>query len=375
MKRSEKIFYVSFLIALCLISFGLGYIVFGQTMPKNTKKSVSNILEVKVRPLQTEDVIVKNSYVGYVEAIHQVNITPYIAGYLKKISVKPGQYVHKNDLLVVIEDSEYQAKVDAADANLLQAKASLDYNQCYYNRIKKSGKNTFSQIEIDDAKNNYLQAEATFKNAKANKALAEVNLRYTKIKAPISGLVGNLTLTKGDYVAPNTNYLFNIVQTNPIRVVFSISDKEYLNMKEGKNLFKDGVIKLTLANGKPFVYEGKFKYTDNKIKSETNSLTVYAYFKNNQNELLPNSYVTVDIFRTFKNSVSLDKNIIKMNPDGYFLTIARQDKIIQQPINILAEDGNKFVIKNTFQKNDMLVLDDINAVDAGKKISFVVQKS
>lgn len=375
MKRKEKIFYTSFLVLLCLISFGLGYFVFSQTTPKSAKKDASDVIKIKVKPLQIEDVVVKSSYVGHVEAIHQVNILPYIAGYLEKILVKPGQYVHQDDLLISIEDGEYQARVDAAKANILQAKASLDYNRNYYNRVKKSGKNTFSQIEIDDAKNNYLQAEASLKSAKASKALAEVNLKYTKIKAPISGLVGNFNLTKGDYVAPSVNYLFDIVQTNPIRVVFSITDKEYLDMKEGSSLFKDSVIKLTLANGKPYLHEGQFKYFDNKIKPETDSITIYAYFSNNDNELLPNSYVTVNVFRTFKNSVILDKNLIEMREDGDFLTISRQNKILQQPVSILSEDENKFIIKNTFQKDDMIVLDNVTKASNGEKISFVVQKS
>lgn len=375
MKRSEKIFYASFLIILCLISFGAGYFVFKHNSLGSINVNTSDVLKINVKPIKIEDIVVKNSYVGHVEAIHQVNVIPYIAGYLEKILVQPGQYVQKDDLLILLENSEYQAKVDAADAHLLQAKASLDYNQNYYNRVKKSGKNTFSQVEIDDAKNNYLQSEASLKGAEADKALAEVNFRYTKIKAPISGLVGNFNLSAGDYVAPNASSLFDIVQTNPIRVVFSITDKEYLDMKESESLFKDSVIKLTLANNKPFLYEGEFKYTDNKIKAETSSLTVYTYFKNDKNELLPNSYVTVNVHKTFKDSVILDKNLIEIKANGYFLTISRHNKIIQHPISILAEDGNKFVIKNTFQKGDLIILDDVKTINTDKKINFVVQKS
>ena len=148
-----------------------------------------------------------------------------------------------------------------------------------------------------------------------------------------------------------------------------------LNMKEDNLLFKDSVIKLTLANGKPYLYEGQFKYFDNKVKPETDSITIYSYFKNDNNDLLPNSYVTVDIFRTFKNSVILDKNLIEMRADGYFLTISRQNKILQQPVSILSEDENKFIIKNIFQKDDMIVLDNVTNVINDEKISFVVQKS
>ena len=110
--------------------------------------------------------------------------------------------------------------------------------------------------------------------------LADVNYSYTIIKAPISGLVGNFTLSTGDYVAPNSGALLSIVQTDPIRVVFSLTDTEYLNMKDGGSLFKDSVIKLRLPNGRQYEYAGEFKYTNNELNKSTNSLAVYAYFKN-----------------------------------------------------------------------------------------------
>ena len=375
MKKWGKNIYTLLLIFLCLASFVLGAVIFNHTSDINLNQKTEEIAKLRVAPLKIGDIVVKNSYVGHVEAIHHVNIVPYISGYLEKISVQPGQYVNKNDLMVSIEASEYKAKLDVAYAQVLQAQASFDYNKNYYERVTKSGKNAFSQTEIDNAKSIYLQSEASLKTAQANKSLAEINLGYTQIKAPISGLIGNFTLTTGDYVAPNTSFLFDIIQTNPVRVVFSITDKEYLNINENSTIpFKDSVIKLTLANGVSYLHEGQFKYTDNELNPSTNSLTAYAYFENTNNELLPNSYVTVDIFHTFKNSVSLDKNLVKMQPSGNFVNIVRHNKIVQQPVEILSEDNNKYILKNIFQKDDLLVLDNIEATN-NEKFNFVVQNS
>ena len=98
---------------------------------------------------------------------------------------------------MTIEPSEYIAKRDIAKASVLEAQASFDYNINYYERVLKAGKKSFSEIEIDNAKNNFSQAEAKLKSSLANLLLAEVDYNYTIIKAPISGLVGNFDLSIG----------------------------------------------------------------------------------------------------------------------------------------------------------------------------------
>lgn len=361
--KSERHIYIFLLLVLCLISFGLGYLLFVKTKAGEVKPvPVNDSFTLNATPITPQDVTVLNSYVGYVEAINQVQIIPYISGYLQDISVKEGMQVQKGDLLITIEPSEYKARLEAAEAAVLQAQASFEYNKNYYERVQKSGKRAFSEIEIDNAKNNFLQAEATLKNAEANKKLAEVNYHYTVIKSPIDGLVGNFTLSPGDYVAPNSNALLSIVQTSPIRIVFSLTDTEYLNMKKDGRLFVDSTIRLKLANGIEFEHTGEFKYTDNQINKNTNSLAVYTYFKNDNNELLPNAYVTVEVSHIFKDSVLLDKNLINYQPDGNYVTIVRDNKIFKQKVDILSAKNNQYVLKNTFQNNDLLVLDDTSQI-------------
>lgn len=369
---SKKSYLYTMLVALfCFISLALGGYYFYKTFfDKNKSIPVSDTITLNAVPILSEDISVKNSYVGHVEAINEVLVIPYINGYLNNIIVKPGQMVNKDDLLITIDDGEYKAKLDAAEASVLQATAAFEYNQDYYNRVLKAGKNAFSEIDIDNAKNNFLQAEANLKNSQANKALAQVNFQYTQIKAPISGLVGNFTLSTGDYVTPAGNSLLSIVQMTPIRVVFSLTDAEYLNFKEDDTLFKDSVIKLILANGKTFTNKGKFMYADNHLNKATSSLAVYAYFENKNNELLPNSYVTVDVYKTFKNAVILDKNFVKMRDDGYFLTIGRGEHIEDVKVQILSEKNNQYVLKNVFQKGDVLILDETENIASDAKIHF-----
>lgn len=370
-KHNRHLFYIFLIILLSLICLTLScFIYFRLCQTKEIKQKTSQIRKVQALPIKNEDIVIKTSYVGHVQAINQVKIIPYISGYLNEVAVNAGQNVSKGDMLVTIDDKEYVAKLDAAKASVLQAEANLNYSKEYYDRVIKSGKRAFSEIDIDKAKDDFLQAEANLKAAKANLALAEVNLGYTQIRAPISGLIGNFDLSNGDYVTPAGAVLLDIVQTNPIRVVFSLTDKEYLNFKNDKALFKDSVIKLTLANGKPFKYDGEFKYSDNEFDSKTNALAVYAYFQNNENELLPNAYVNVDVYKTFKDSVSIDKKFVSIKNNGYFIDIGRKGKIVRKNIQVIAEKDDNYIVKNTFKNGDLIVVNQNNGIPKDTKIQF-----
>ena len=316
----------------------------------------TDAITLKAKPIVSQDVTINREYLGYVEAIHQVQIVPYISGYLQDILITPGQMVKKGEPLVTINDAEYKAKLDAAEASVQQEKSALEYNKNYYSRVQKSGKKAFSETEIDNARNNFEQSEAQLKNALANKEFARINYDYTKISAPISGLIGNFDLSTGDYVAPQTSFLMNIVQTDPVRVVFSLTDKEYLEMIKDNDSFRDTVIKLKMANGAMYEYDGEFKYTDNQINKQTNTIAVYAYFKNDDNKLLPNEFVTVEVFKVFKDSVLIDKDLVTMRSNGSFIVIYRNGQPIEVPIHIISATDNFYVVKNTFDKDDLIIL-------------------
>ena len=375
--KSSRNVYILILLVMCLISFGLGFIVYKKINIKEIRHvPISNSITLNVLPIVPQDIDIKKSYVGNTLAINHVEIKPYVSGYIKKVDVKQGDSVFDGDLLLTIEPSEYIAKRDMAKASVLEAQASFDYNKNYYERVLKAGKKSFSEIEIDNAKNNFSQAEAKLKSSLANLLLAEVDYNYTIIKAPISGLVGNFDLSIGEYVSPESGALLDIVQTDPIRVVFSLTDVEYLNLtKQSDTPFKYSVIKLKTANGDTFKYNGTFKYTDNKINKATNSLAVYVDFKNDDNELLPNSFVNIEDFNLLKDVILIDKTLVKMKDNGNFLTIARDKKIENHLVNILAEKSNFYILENNFNKNDFIVLDNVDDIKQGTELNFnIVEK-
>ncbi len=364
-----------FVLAL-VVAFVLGfYTVHFFDKKEKPKLSSDQIvpLSLHAQILEPQNTNITNTYIGYITPIHDVNVKPYIAGFIDKIYVKGGQVVKKGDILVVIKQDEYVAALQSAYADILKADANYQNAEKYFLRMKKAAKSV-SASEFESAETAYLAAAATLEQAKANYAMAEANYDYTLIRAPIDGVVGDVSLSKGDYVSPSGGALFNVVQYNPIRVVFSLCDKEYLHELQKKTPFAGEKLLLKLPNGEIFEYEGIYVYMDNTIDKKTTSVSVYADFKNIGKILTPNTYVTVLAQNEMKNIIEVSKNLISFERDGDFLYLVRDGKLIKEQVTILASEGENFVLKNTFHNGDAVVTDNVDAQNLGAHVKIITTK-
>ena len=366
---SKKI-YSGLMLLLIICAFLLGYLTFYfhykslQEKPL-TSIPVTNSLVLNTEQINPQDVEFTNKYIGYVTPVHEALIQPYINGYIDKIMVEGGQYVKKDDVLLVLEQAEYKAALDAAYANILKAEANLSNAKVYFERTQKA-KSAVSQTESDQAKANYLSAQASYQEAVANFEQAKVNFKYTVLMSPVDGIVGDVSLTQGNYVSPASGALFSIVQLNPIRVMFSITDKEFLHKIGKKDMFDNQVIMLELSNGEIFPNKGVFKYSDNMIEKASNSVNIYADFENIGKTLIPNAYVTVLVKEVFENALKISKEYVIFDENGVFVYVIRDGKIAKENLHILADSDTFFITQNTFSSSDLLIVQNINPQDIGK---------
>lgn len=374
-KTSGRV-YALIIVILILGAFALGWFFAGYKGHREASEPqaapVDATLALLSEPIKAQNLPFEKSYVGFVTPIHEAEIQPYISGYLDQILVKGGQNVCKGQVLVTLRQDEYIARLSAAEADILKAEATFKNAEAYYKRIEKAGTKAVSQTDLDNAQAQFFEARAALEQTKANFALAQVNFDYTVIRAPISGIVGDVSLTKGNYVSPSSGVLFSIVQYNPIRVVFSITDKEYLNELNKPHPFKGDEVFIRLADGELFKNKGQIKYTDNAVNKTTNAVAVYAEFDNIGKALTPNAYVNVLLRRTFKNSVQVPKSTVSLEEEGNFVYIIRNGHIEKQEIKILASEAANFIIENAFEEGDMLITQTINAADVGKPARAIV---
>lgn len=360
-KKSSWAHYAVFILLFILVVF-LGFEVVSlkrQKSETNTPvQKQSQAVSLNVVPLTAQSVNLNKKYIGYITPVHSVSVLPFISGFVEKIYVQNGQFVKEGQLLMVLKQDDYKAQIDLARAGVMQAEATLENATTYYQRVQAAGNKAVAQADRDKAQAEYLSAKAALAQAQAQLAVAQINYDYTVIRAPISGLIGTIEPTKGDYVSPAGSPLMTIIQTTPIQVVFSITDKDYIQSvtENGlSNLLAGEKIKLQLANGEIYPVSGVYKYADNALNKPTNSVAVYVNFDNKDNILLSNSYVTVYLEKDLKDIVLIAQNQVDLTPQGNFVTVANQQGIRREKIDIIDTMGSDYVVKNTFGAQDYLV--------------------
>lgn len=336
----------------------------------------SDTMVIEVLPLTKQDIDITSKYVGYVVPIKSVEVMANVSGYIDEIWAVGGNKVEYGDNLLLIDQRQYKANVDAMKASKSMAYANFVNAKNYYNRIKKAGEKAVSASQIDEAKAQFLSTEAELKQADAELKKAEVLLDYTVLQASISGILGNVNLTKGNFVSAGQTKLFSIIQQNPIRVKFAISNKDYIdNLANQKQPFANSKIKLKLADNSTYQYEGKFAYIDNQIEKQTASLTVFADFENPDNKLLANSYVDVALEKKLNDVFLIKQNYVKLENEGAFANIIKNNNLRKEKLNIVGYFDDAYVVNNKFAKNDFLVIENLNNINKNTKLKIKLVSS
>ena len=339
----------------------------------DTQKNVSE-RTLSAAPLIEREVMINKNYIGYVKPVNEVIVRPYISGFIDKVVVKGGAEVKTGDILVILEQSEYKAQLEAAKASVAQAQATFDNNKIYYQRMQKAGKPAVSQTDLDNAKAAFLSSKAALEQAKASQNVAEVNFNYTLVKATIDGIIGDVSLSSGDYISPQSS-LMTIIQYNPMRVVFSLTDKDYLDEITQGEIFANENISLKLANGKIYTKSGVFRYTDNQIDKNTNSIAIYADFENPQKELVANAYVDVLLHKKYHGMI-VAKNLVLLEPEENFIYVAGANGVVKRAVDIIADYGvSNYLLKNTFHPGESIILDKITDEVSKQKFKIIIQGS
>lgn len=368
-KNKRKIIRRAVLTIAFISLIGLGYLAYYHYHFSSYKNDISELPQISVIRPHSRTLTLTYSYIGRVEAINNTQIVPYISGYVDEIKTTGGAIVKKGDILAIIKQDEYIAAVTAASGDLAAAKADFINSKSQYKRMKKAGTTAVSQTELDNAKAAYLSALGNYEKAQAQYQTAQTNLEYTYLKAPFDGTLGNIALSLGDYISPVSQGLMQLVQYDPIRVIFSVSDKEYFKHFQ-KQKTADFILRLKLPNGEILPQTGEIKYTANIVDKQTDSLAIYTEFKNPDNKLLPNAYVEVLLEKTYDDVWLLPKFEVLLQPDGDFIYAVNKDILERRKINILGEYENQYVAKNDFSADEFWVAQDVDDNMLNQKVSI-----
>jgi len=228
--------------------------------------------------------------------VQRVDVTPEVSGDIIEVCFKDGALVKANDVLYKLMPIKYTSALKNAQAKVAECKARKMFADAVCERHAKLSAGAVSQNAVDSAKNDSETAAAALAAAEAELAVADYNLKRCQVRTPIDGRTGTTRLTKGNPASPSTP-LVTVVQLQPIRVRFSLSNADYLTMfgAHGRTIADKGEVTVTLANGTPYSEAGTIEYTENITDEATDTVRVYATFPNADYILKPYAAVGVTL--------------------------------------------------------------------------------
>lgn len=364
-----------------LVCVALGWYLKGRTIPNQAMgMGGAQTPYVLVQEVKSQDTTRVENQIAHVESINSVNLLPKVSGTIKEVLFKEGSFVEEGTLLFVIDSSSYEASVSLREAELAQAEAKLKEAERNYNRqVKLSKQNIASKATFDSAESAYLQAKASVKYAKANLSLAKDDLDDTQVRAPISGYIGKALVTKGNYVVATTQPLARIVQVSPVRVTFSLTDKEFLNLKQKYENNRGVKLKarIVLPNEDILFEEFDQFFVNNEVSSDTATVSVYTDLANKDEKLIPGNYVQIAVLDDKpKMNVLISQSSLAQDEHGFYTFVVGQDNIAQERRLELGEViGSSQVVKSGLNAGEKVIIQGLQKVQNGAPVNAALVQS
>ena len=330
--------------------------------------------------------------IGEVRATESVPLTARVKGEIVKINFTEGEKVKAGAVLFEIDPREYEAALLSAKADLEKAKSEKDHADLEFKRHEELRESDVdSDAKFQQYKNQKQKADASYLAAEAAVKLAELNLEYTKIKAPFDGWVGFRDCSLHELVGPGTakQQLATIEKSGGIKVDFNIAETDLItlqrNMAQGKLKVRDFPVKLFLQDGRQIALTGYLKAWDNKINTKTGTLKMQAVFDDPDRKLIPGLYVKVQLtLGPATDLIEIPSAAITYDIAGAFVYVLTNVEgstatVERRYIKIAAEqrkqlDNGKYTtvafVKEGLKKDELFITAGIQKVRNGAKCQF-----
>lgn len=370
------------LIVILIILAAIG-VRFGISMYNGMKsakqKSMQKAPEVTVDTIKDTDIIRSYEAPGRVVAKYRVDVLARINGYLQRSYFKEGDYVKAGQTLFLIEPTEYSNAANVAGADVSNLKAQLDYAEKQLARAKELvAKDYIAKAQYDNILSQRDSLKAQLASAQARYQDSNRNLSYTNVKAPVDGQVGTIDVTVGNYVTPQSGPLTTINSTDPIYVTFPLEADDYnaLAASDGAS-GKTRKVELHFSDGSKYIYDGVQDFIDNKIDQSTGTVTLRATFKNPNNQLLHGEFVTMKLYANKPVKTPIVPLVaVQENQAGKFVYKINEENNMPELvyIKVSGQHGDNWIVKEGLKTGDKIVVDGVQKVIPGTKVSIKMKE-
>lgn len=337
--------------------------------------------EVLVIEVVQRDVPIVQEWVGEALGDPDVEIRARVPGFLEAMHFSEGGPVKKGQLLYSIDPSELKEALAQAKAQVARAETTLAYAVSDVARYRPLAEiNAVSKRDLDAAVAKEESARAEVQAAKASQALAEINLSYSRITAPLSGLIGISKAKVGDYVGQGlgTAVLNTISRVDPIRVRFSITEREFLEYarRRGSASLEGGdqprgEIEMILADGTVHAHKGYVDIANREVDAGTGSLMLEAVFPNPEGWVRPGQYAKIRaVIRTLSGALVVPQRAVRELQGQYQVFVVGSDDTVSiRPVTPGPRLGDLWVMSEGLKPGERVIVEGVQKVRGGVKVA------
>jgi membrane fusion protein (multidrug efflux system) len=358
-----------------LLALGIVVALIGQPQAAGPNTGQPRATAVDVVQVKREPLEITTKLPGRTSAYRTAEVRPQVAGIIIKRLFTEGSLVKSGEVLYQIDPATYQVALDSAKASLASAQATLERSKLQAKRYEDLVKSrAISTQDYEDALATYRAAEASVMAAKASVQSAQINLAYTKIKAPISGRIGKSTVTEGALVTANqTNYLATIQQLDPLFVDLSQSSSEAMKMRiqsQGIDQKLSG-IKVTLDDGTQIDQEASLQFSDVTVNESTGTVALRALLPNPDQLYLPGLFVRADV-PIEKRAEAILVPLVALSRDAegkaHVMVVNQDNKIEDRTIEVDRMIGSNWLVNSGLQAGETVVVNGLQKIKAGSLV-------
>ena len=321
---------------------------------------------VTVQAVKTADIPVAFEYVGQLAGAREVEVRARVSGILAKRHFTEGSAVKKGQLLFTLDAAPFQAALAKADAAVASSEARLNQATRTFERTKQLGEmKMITQREIDDAIAAEGIARADVASAKAVRQEAALNLSYTRIDAPIGGVVGRAEVSEGTLVTGPTMLLASLTQSDTLKVRFAIADTDQLRWRTeaaagqlklpARDAFE---VQLTLADGSTAAQRGKLLFSDARVSGSTGAIEAEAELPNANGALKAGQFVRVRLVgATRPGAVKVPTRAVLEGAQGKYVYLAAEGKAAPRPVTVGDQMADGWIVTSGLKDGDPLIVD------------------
>lgn len=334
---------------------------------------------VQVTAAIQQDVSVYTEATGQLQGALNVEVRAKVDGFLESMPIKEGQKVKKGDLLFTIDSRTPAAAVDQAKGALARAQAAWDKAKADVARFKPlAASQAISQQELDNALSAERAAKATYDAAKADVTAASVNLGYTKVTAPMEGVVGTTSVNPGALVTANT-LLTSISQTEKMKIEVALPERDYIKLsgminaaatRDLKAAAKNPKSVLILADGSTYGHKGYVETVDRAIDASTGTLKIRILFPNPEGLLRPGQFGKIrGATETMTGAILVPQRAVQEVQGSYNVAVVGADQKVElRAVKTGARSGTWWVISEGLKPGEKVIVEGLQKVRNGLEV-------